>query len=92
MYLFSVQFFFGVPKHKQSGAVYNYQRYEKQSSTPAIISQMVWLAERITCLLEVLWIISVGLKSLSVSCSDLYISDDVGEELYRFDLADAGQR
>lgn len=33
----------------------------------------------------------MGLKSLSVSCSDLYISDDVGEELYKFDQADAAQ-
>lgn len=33
----------------------------------------------------------MGLKFLTVSCSDLYISDDVGGELYKFDQADAAQ-
>lgn len=44
-------------------------------------------AGHVTCLLEVLTIICVGLKSPSVSCSDMYISDGAPDELCTFDQA-----
>lgn len=87
----SAQLFSQIPKSNQSSAVSNWylcQWCEKTSQETRLnISDDLTGAAHVNCLLEVLTIIHVGLKSLSVSCSDMYISYGIPDELCTFDQA-----